>query len=175
MGKNKSAIGFLIFISIFILGYTAMAQQASPKPVKINFKDLPGKWTYQGTTPQILMPKTPAKPAATTADTSKAAAAHPQSDAVKLDKNKFVAMHKASVTFNNSNLEFFTNKYCVKTHGENKVTYTWKGSGKNVLTLKTPESKDKIKLEVRQLSGDSLLMCQSFETGNLFFFYLREK
>lgn len=152
-----------------------MAQQANPKPVKINFKDLPGKWTYQGTTPQITMPKTAAKPAATTADTSKPASAHPQSDAVKLDKNKFVAMHKASTTFNNSNLEFFANKYCVKTKGEAKVTYTWKNSGKNILYLKTADSKDKIKLEVRQLSGDSLMICQSFETGSLYFFYLREK
>jgi hypothetical protein len=175
MGKNKLIIGFLIYISIIILGFPAMAQQTSTKPAKINFKDLPGKWTYQGTTPHLIIPQSTAKPAATQADTSKAAAAHPQSAAMKIDKNKFVPMHKAVLTFNNSNLEFLADKSCVKTKGETKVIYTWKSSGKNVLYLKSPQSKDKMKLEVRNLNSDTLLLSQSFETGSLYFFYLREK
>ena len=175
MGKNKTAFGFLVFISIFILGFSAMAQQASTKAVKINFKELPGKWTYQGTTPQLIIPQSAIKPVATPVDTNKSAHSHTQPEAVKLDKNKFIPMHKAVTIFNNSNLEFLADKTCVKTKGENKVTYTWKNSGKNLLYLKNSQSKDKIKLEVRNLNSDTLLISQSFETGSLYFFYLREK
>jgi hypothetical protein len=175
MGKNKSFFGFLLFISILILGFSAIAQKSSTKPAKINFKDLVGKWTYQGTTPQLIIPQSTKTPSAAPADTSKSAPAHPQSDVVKLDKNKFAPMHKAVTVFNNSNLEFLADKSCVKTKGENKVSYTWKNSGKNVLYLKTAQSKDKIKLEVRALNSDTLLLSQSFETGSLYFFYLREK
>jgi hypothetical protein len=175
MGKNKTAIGFLVFISIFILGFSAMAQQASTKAVKINFKELPGKWTYQGTTPRLIIPESAIRPAPKTADTGKSASAHPQSETMKLDKSKFVPMHKATLIFNNSNLEFLADKTCVKTKGENKVTYTWKKSGKNLLYLKSAQSKDKIKLVVSNLNSDTLLLSQSFETGSLYFFYLREK
>jgi hypothetical protein len=175
MRKNKTAIGFLLFISVLILGCSAMAQQSATKPVKINFKDLVGKWTFQGTTTHYTIPQTIARPAPNPADTSKSKQAHPQSEAIKFDKNKLIGMHKASVNFSNSNLEFLADKSCIKTKGETKVTYTWKNSGKNVLYLKTLQSQDKIKLEVRALNRDTLLMSQSFETGSLDFFYLREK
>ena len=175
MGKNKSAIGFLLFISILILGFSAMAQKTSTKPAKINFKELPGKWTYQGTTTHLTIPQTAVKPASTPVDSTKALSAHPQSDAMKVDRNKAAPMHNAVITFNNSNLEFLADKSCVKIKGENKVTYTWKNSGKNILQLKSPKSKDKIKLEICTLNSDTLLMSQSFEIGSVYFFYLREK
>lgn len=180
MGKNKSATGFLLFIAILIMGFSAKAQQAGTKPVKINFKDLVGKWTYQATTPYIVTPKSTAKPATTPAttpaDTSKSSAAPRLVDpGVKLDKNKFAPMHKASTTFNNANLEFTANKTCVKTHAENSVTYTWKTSGKNILYFKTQQSKDKTKMEIKKLNSDTLQLTQTFDVGSLTFFYLREK
>jgi hypothetical protein len=172
MKKSQLAI-CLLFIAFIIPGLTVSAQKTDSKTAAVvNLKEIVGKWNYLQTTPSINIAKTYAKPAASVADTSKVKTA-PQAG-IRLDKNKFREMHKASLNFNNANLEFLVDKTCIKTRADS-VKYSWKTSGKNVLNIRNLKTKEKIKFEVRKLNSDTLQIAQTFESGSLTFSYLRVK
>ena len=161
-----------LFISVVIPGLTASAQKKDSKPVNINFLDIIGKWTYLQTKPNINIQKAQVKQETFVSDTAKTKPAN--RTAIPLDKNKFREWHKASLTFNNTSLEFLSGKKLIKTRSDT-VTYSWKKSGNNFLNLKNLKTNEKTRFEVRTLNSDTLQLAEYFDVGSLYFFYLRAK
>ena len=198
MKKSKLPLYLSVLISLIILGLSASAQNAAPKPATIDVRNIVGKWRIVGISANNFSKQSGSKavsvdkPVVPVVDKSEVIVDQPldsvkkpappqpktnppQTDLQKKDRSQLYELKKSATALRGWKFEFFADKTGVKTSGDKKEKLTWKTNKKNILLIKNRTTKEQTEMEILKLTSDTLQAAQIANSGKIYVFYLKEK